>query len=96
MAEKKEVTTLLAIGSKVKWNAQASGYSKPREGEILAYVPALTKVPLEGVDTSVLSRLTFDPNGKTAHDRYLIAIRTPRTTRYSTPPASSVSLIVNP
>lgn len=96
MTKKRQEVAKLAIGSKVRWESQAGGHVKPMEGEVLAHVPAHTNVPLEKVDMSVLSRLTFDPNGKTPHDRYLVAVKYPRTTRYSTPPVNSVSVVVEP
>jgi hypothetical protein len=89
-------TKVLPVGSRVKWDSKASGDSKSMEGEILAHVPACTKIPLEGIDTSVLGRLSFDPDGTTGHDRYLIIIRKKRTVNYRTPHVSAVSLITEP
>jgi hypothetical protein len=96
MAKKRQEVAKLAIGSKVRWDSKAGGHIKPMEGEVLAHLPANTNIPLEGINMSVLSRLTFDPNGTTPHDRYLVAVKYPRTTRYSTPPVNSVSVVVEP
>lgn len=91
MAKKRQEQEKLAIGRWVRWSPQGS--PNQLEGEILAYVPRGTEVPLEGLDISVRSRLNFNPAWKTQYDRYLVAVRTKRTTRYSTPRVSSVSIV---
>jgi hypothetical protein len=82
----------IPLGSQVTWEFKP-GDSTPIEGKILAYVPAHTNIPMEGLDISVSSRLKFNPNSKSAFDRYLVAVNTKRTTCYYTPSASSVSAI---
>ena len=94
--KKRQEIEKLAVGSKVHWESQINGSVKRKEGTIMAYVPRGTKVPLEGLDIPVSSRMKFNPAFTTAFDRYLIAVLEKRTIRYFAPRASSVSIAVEP
>jgi len=90
MKDNRQEKEIIKSGSWVTWTSQSQGSAKRKEGEILAYVPRGTKVPLNGVDTSVPSRMQFDPEQTSVRDRYLVKVLEKQTIRYFTPIASLV------
>lgn len=77
----------LPIGSRLRWTSQAGGYSKTKEGEIFAVVPAGEDgfEPVWEVEpTAARSRIRFDRYSYNKA-RYVVRVPGPRLPRYYAP-----------